>query len=121
MKRVSVQPDDREDPEMPGKTLYDMVIVETLDQRRLESAKVKHIRGGPELPLKREELWTKFEGCLQTSPRPFAARELFEALMSLENVAHVNQLPGMGREPSRRNTASARPTSESIAAKQVRV
>ena len=99
MKRVTVQPDDREDPDHPGKSPYDMVTVETLDNRRHESAKVKHIRGGPELPLKREELWTKFEGCLQTSPRPFAAQDLFEALMSLEKVAHVNQLPGLGSSP----------------------
>lgn len=117
MKRVSVQPDDREDPQMPGKTMYDMVIVETSDQRRLESAKVRHIRGGPELPLKREELWTKFEGCLQVSPRPFAARELFEALMSLENVAHVNQLPGMGKQSPRGAGSNARSERETVAAK----
>jgi 2-methylcitrate dehydratase PrpD len=94
MKRVVVRPDDREHPEMPGKSPYDLVIVETAD-KRLESAKVEHIRGGPELPLKREELWTKFESCVQVSPRPFAAKDLFDALMSLDNVRHVNDLPGL--------------------------
>jgi 2-methylcitrate dehydratase PrpD len=116
MKRVTVQPDDREDPEKPGKSPYDMVIVETFDNRRLESAKVKHIRGGPELPLKREELWTKFEGCLQTSPRPFAARDLFDALMSLEKVTHVNQLPGLGSSP-RGVQERARSATEAVAVK----
>ncbi|MGZ5092158.1 MAG: MmgE/PrpD family protein, partial [Burkholderiales bacterium] len=116
MKRVTVQPDDREDPEKPGKSPYDMVIVETSDKRRLESAKVKHIRGGPELPLKREELWTKFEGCLQTSPRPFSSRDLFDALMSLEKVQHVNQLPGLGSSP-RSVQERARSASESVAVK----
>ena len=115
MKRVTVQPDDREDPEKPGKSPYDMVTVQTVDNRRLESAKVKHIRGGAELPLKREELWTKFQGCLQTSPRPFAARDLFDALMSLEKVAHVNQLPGLARSPGTQQRA--RSTSESVAVK----
>jgi 2-methylcitrate dehydratase PrpD len=116
MKRVTVQPDDREDPEKPGKSPYDMVVVETSDNRRLESAKVKYIRGGPELPLKREELWTKFEGCLQTSARPFAARDLFDALMSLEKVTHVNQLPGLGVS-QRTVQERARSATEAVAVK----
>jgi 2-methylcitrate dehydratase PrpD len=95
MKRVRVQTDDREDPDMPARAPYDMVIVETTDKRRIESAKVKHVRGGPELPLEREELWTKFEGCLRINPPSFAASELFDALMSLEQTAHVNDLPGL--------------------------
>ena len=108
MKRVTVEPDDRADPDKPGKSPYDLVVVETSDKRRFESAKVKHIRGGAELPLKRDELWTKFEGCLQTNPRPFAARELFDALMSLDTVAHVNQLPGLGGKAPKRSEANAR-------------
>jgi 2-methylcitrate dehydratase PrpD len=110
MKRVKVEPDDREHPDKPGKSPYDLVVVETSDKGRLESAKVNDIRGGPELPLKREELWTKFEGCLETSPRPFAARELFEALMSLENVANVSELPGLGSMKATRKNAGARAT-----------
>ena len=108
MKRVTVQPDDRKDPDDPGRSPYDLVIVETSDKNRLESAKVKDIRGGAKLPLKREELWTKFEGCLATSPRPFAARDLFDALMSLDTISHVNDLPGLGGEQSKRAEAGAR-------------
>lgn len=95
MKRVTVEPDDRVDPDKPNRAPYDLVVVETADRRRFESAKVKHVRGGPELPLKREELWSKFEGCLQVSPRPFPARSLFDALMSLEEVPQVNRIPGL--------------------------
>ena len=76
---------------------------------------MKHIRGGPELPLKREELWTKFEGCVETSPRPFSARELFESLMRLEKVEHVSQIPGLGAP--RGLQQRARSASESVAAK----
>jgi 2-methylcitrate dehydratase PrpD len=96
MKRVQIRPDDREDPATPGKAPYDWVIVETSDKRRLESAKVKEIRGGAELPLKREELWAKFEGCLQVNPRDFAAQDLFDALLSLDRVLHVREVPGLG-------------------------
>ena len=95
MRRVSIRPDDSDDPEMPGRAPYDMVIVETTDKRRIESARVKHVRGGPELPLERDELWTKFEGCLRINPPSFAARDLFDAMMSLEQAAHVNRLPGL--------------------------
>jgi 2-methylcitrate dehydratase PrpD len=94
MKRVQLRPDDREDPDMPGRAPYDMVIVEA-GGKRLESARVKHVRGGPQLPLQTEELWAKFEGCLQVSPRPFPARALFDALMGLERVGHVSQIPGL--------------------------
>jgi 2-methylcitrate dehydratase PrpD len=93
MKRVSVRTDERQDTQ--GRAPYDMVVVETTDRRRLESAKVKDVRGGPELPLDREELWTKFEGCLRMNPPTFAARELFDALMSLEQAARVGNLPGL--------------------------
>jgi hypothetical protein len=56
---------------------------------------VKHVRGGPELPLQTDELWAKFEGCLQVSPRPFAARALFDALMNLDRIGHVKEIPGL--------------------------
>ena len=107
MKRVVVRPDDREHPTQPGRAPYDLVIVETTDNRQLESAKVEHVRGGPELPLEREELWTKFEGCVQVSPRPFAAKDLFDALMSLDSVRHVNDLPGLRSTRAARDALAA--------------
>ena len=107
MKRVAVRPDDREHPTQPGRAPYDLVIVETADNRTLESAKVEHVRGGPELPLKRDELWTKFESCVQVSPRPFAAEDLFDALMSLDTVRHVNDLAGLRGRTAVRDAAAA--------------
>jgi 2-methylcitrate dehydratase PrpD len=107
MKRVVVRPDDREHPQQSGRAPYDLVIVETNDNRQIESAKVEHVRGGPELPLKREELWTKFESCVQVSPRPFAAKELFDALMSLGDVRHVNDLPGLRTERAWKDAVAA--------------
>jgi len=95
MKRVVVEPDDREDPATPGKAFYDLVTIECGPQRRLESRKVKEIRGGPELPLKPEELWTKFQDCLQAGQSRVSARELFDCLSSLEKLPHVNRLPGL--------------------------
>ena len=48
---------------------------------------------------------------------PAAARHLFDALMALDEVKHVNQLPGLGGEPAKRAKASARAESASVAAK----
>jgi len=73
-----------------------LVSVETTDGRRMESARVRQVRGGPEQPLTRDELWTKFEGCLQVGPGRVPARELFDALMSLDQLPHVSRLPGLG-------------------------
>ena len=96
MPRVAIEIDEREDPAAPGKAIYDLVSVESTDGRRMESARVTQVRGGPEQPLTGAELWAKFEGCLQVGPGQVPARKLFETLMALEQLPHVNQVPGLG-------------------------
>ena len=96
MPRVVIERDEREDPALPGKAIYDLVSVDTTDGRRLESARIKQVRGGPEQPLTRDDLWTKFEGCLEVGPGRVPARNLFDALMSLEQLPRVSRLPGLG-------------------------
>ena len=95
MARVRVEPDGREDPARPGSAPYDQVVIATRDGRRLESARVTHERGSPQLPLSTEELWTKFESCLAAGNPSLDARRLFDALMSLERLAGVRALPGL--------------------------
>jgi len=92
MKRVVIEPDDREDPATPGKLPFDCLTVEMNDGRVIESRQVKHIRGGAELPLSRDALWGKFEDCVKSAPVNIPALEVFNALMSLETVANVNQM-----------------------------
>lgn len=93
IKRVVVQQDEREDPAVPGHAIYDEVTIESDGGAR--SMKVTKVRGGPELPLSREELWTKFEGCVQAGSTRVPARDLFDALMSLERLPQVRNLPGL--------------------------
>ena len=95
MPRVAIEIQEREDPAQPGKAIYDLVRVETADGRRMESARITQVRGGPEQPLTRDELWAKFEGCVQVGPGRVPARELFDALMSLDQLPHVSRLPGL--------------------------
>jgi hypothetical protein len=40
-------------------------------------------------------LWSKFEDCARVGNVEFSARSLFDALMSLEKVAKVSDLPGL--------------------------
>jgi len=87
--KVEVVPDDRVDPQRLGASPYDLVVIETTDGRRLESARVTLERGSPELPLSPEELWTKFEACFAVGNPRLEARAIFDALMSLERQPGV--------------------------------
>jgi 2-methylcitrate dehydratase PrpD len=95
MQCVSIEADDRVDPANPGYTPNDLITVETSSGKRLESEKIKTVRGGPEHPLAREELWTKFDDCLRVGASGVPARPLFDSLMSLDQLAHVSRLPGL--------------------------
>jgi 2-methylcitrate dehydratase PrpD len=102
MRKVVVVPDDRQDPARSGSAPYDQVVIETLGGARLESAQVTDERGSPQLPLSREELWAKFEGCLAAGKAGVAAAPLFEALMTLERQSGVGALTraaGAASEP----------------------
>jgi len=53
------------------------------------------VRGGAGQPLSREELWAKFEGCVQVGTANVPAKELFDALLSLERLPQAGNLPGL--------------------------
>lgn len=95
MRRVSVAPDDREDPAAPGYAPYDLVTIELQGGRLLHSRRISIVRGGPDTPLSRDDLRRKFSQCTEAGgPMPHAD-SLFEALMSLDTLSHVGQLPGL--------------------------
>ncbi|HET9651913.1 MAG TPA: hypothetical protein VFP36_06970, partial [Usitatibacter sp.] len=80
------------DPKAPGYAPFDSVTIETRDGRRLEK-KVVAVRGGPDLPLTRDELWAKFQDCAAVGGAGARSRELFDALMALESVTEARRLP----------------------------
>lgn len=84
MRRVEVQPDDREDPARQGEAPEDSVEIETTDGRRFRQA-VAYVRGGPEHPLLPGELYAKFESCLAAGGVHAGARALFDALMTIDS------------------------------------
>ena len=95
MQRVVVTPDDRMD-QATGYAIYDEVTLEAEGAPHSGSVQITQVRGGPDLPLAREELWAKFEDCLQAGTARVPARDLFDALMSLERLPQVRDLPGLG-------------------------
>ena len=96
MQRVVVKVDEREDPAVPGHAVYDEVTLEGEGGKILGRMQVKQVRGSPDLPLGREELWAKFESCVQAGTAQVNARELFDALMSLHGLTQARNLPGLG-------------------------
>ncbi|MDO8693425.1 MAG: MmgE/PrpD family protein [Sheuella sp.] len=95
MQRVSVIADSKEDPKLPGYAPFDLVTVTLKDGKKIESRQVTAVRGGPDIPLSREQLWAKFQDCARVGGAEHIAQRLFDALMSLETVTHVNQIPGL--------------------------
>jgi 2-methylcitrate dehydratase PrpD len=96
-EKVEVLPDDRQDATRSGAAPYDLVVIETKDGRRLESARVTDERGSPKLPLSRDELWAKFESCFAAGNPTLPARPIFDALMSLERQPGVAALAGLAQ------------------------
>jgi 2-methylcitrate dehydratase PrpD len=94
LPKVFVEPDDRPDPKRTGAAPYDLVVIETTDGRRLESARVTDERGSPQIPLTADELWAKFQDCFAVGNPKLGARPVFEALMSIERQPNVAALTG---------------------------
>lgn len=95
LPKVSVEPDDRIDPKRPGASPYDLVVIETTDGRRLESAHITDERGSPQIPLTNDELWVKFQDCITVGNPQLGARSIFDALMSIERQPGVAALAGV--------------------------
>jgi 2-methylcitrate dehydratase PrpD len=101
MAKVTVDPDDREDPKRPGAAPYDLVVIETRDGGRLASAQITDERGSPDQPLSTGELWAKFASCLAVGNLMLQARGVFDALMQIERQPSVASLRSSGETASR--------------------
>jgi 2-methylcitrate dehydratase PrpD len=84
MSKVTVEPDDRQDPARPGAAPYDLVVIKTRDGQQLVSEQITDERGSPDRPLSPEELWAKFSDCLSVGDPNLPARAIFDALMAIE-------------------------------------
>lgn len=97
IKKTSVTVDPRDHPSRPGYAPYDLVTIEFKDGRTIKSREVVDVRGGPDLPLSREALWSKFQDCAHTAGAQDSAKSIFDAFMSLDTIATVNEIPSLGK------------------------
>lgn len=97
MKRVVVEPDPNEDPLRPGYSRYDRVVIETRSGTRHDSGPVMQLRGSADIPLRRDELWKKFDGCIQAADIGIGSEALFTALMQIERLPLAVELGTMLR------------------------
>lgn len=91
MRRITIVPDKREDPFMLGYAPHDSVSIEMTSGVSLESGPIASVRGDPEIPLTRDELWRKFSDCVNAGEMNDQPK-LFEALNSLEGISRASDL-----------------------------
>ena len=92
MPKVTVEPDDHQDPARPGAAPYDLVVIKTRDGQRLVSEQIIDERGSPDRPLSSEELWAKFSNCMSVGNPNLPARAIFDALMAIERQPGVSAI-----------------------------
>ena len=113
MKRVVVEGDPREDPEKPGYAVFDRVTIQTTDDIRVDSGPITRLRGSADVPLRRDELRQKFDGCLQVGGPGLRGDLLFDAVMHLETLPSARTLGALlgcvadSRSPKLRSQATA--------------
>ena len=98
MPKVTVEPEDGEDPARPGAAPYDLVVIKTRDGRQLVSEQITDERGSPDRPLSSEELWAKFSNCLSVGNPGLPARAICDDLMAIECQPGVSTIGGLGDE-----------------------
>ena len=79
-------------PEEPALAAYDRVEVALRDGRKLASEPIAYPRGNFKRPVDVERLWSKFKDCTIDSIGAPQARNLFEQLQSLDQIASVADL-----------------------------
>lgn len=86
IKCVRAELETRHDPKRPGFAIYDQVTVKMKDGRMLDSGPITSIRGDPDLPLKHDDVWMKFEDCVRAGNPALPARKLFDTITMLDRL-----------------------------------
>src|SRR5262249_7239425 len=92
MGKVSIATTDTVAEDDPIFAAFDTVDVTLADGRHLASPELRYARGHWALPLRADELWTKFRNCAATTLQQDGARALFEDLQSLERRPNLRDL-----------------------------
>jgi 2-methylcitrate dehydratase PrpD len=88
---TTMEVDDEPCPDQPGMSKFDRVVIETADNRRLDSGPIRYPRGHARLPLNDAELDAKFLDCARHGGSNNPARML-AALRGIDKLANVRDL-----------------------------
>ncbi len=86
IERVAIDTTTEYDPDNSGGAPFDQVTVTLNSGRALEGPQVRRATGHAELPLSDDELYEKFQGCLEAGGARERAGGLFDRLMALEKT-----------------------------------
>ena len=92
MGKVSIATTDTVADDDPVFAAFDRVDVTLADGKHLASPELRYARGHWALPLRPDELWTKFRDCAGTTLQENGARALFDGLQSLERHGNLREL-----------------------------
>ena len=92
MGKVSIATTDTVAEDDPIFAAFDKIDVMLADGKRLTSPELRYARGHWSLPLRPDELWTKFRDCAGTTLQENGAKALFEGLQSLERHGNLREL-----------------------------
>ena len=87
MGKVKIETNTDYDPDQPGASVADQVIVRRREGGELEGERVSRARGHAEKPLGESELFAKFENCLQAGRSAVAPTVLFGRLQAMESAS----------------------------------
>jgi 2-methylcitrate dehydratase PrpD len=92
MGKVSIATTDTVAEDDPIFAAFDKIDVTLADGKQLASPELRYARGHWSLPLRADELWTKFRDCAGTTLQENGARALFEGLQALERQDNLREL-----------------------------
>jgi 2-methylcitrate dehydratase PrpD len=85
---TAMEVDDEPCPDQPGMSKFDRIVIETTDNRTLDSGPIRYPRGHARLPLSDNELDAKFLDCARHGGSDDPARML-AALRGIDKLANL--------------------------------
>ena len=92
MRRVAVTTNENYDPDAPGFSLHDQVLVHLRNGQVIESERVKHAPGSVQRPITADALAKKFFECLRFGKPELDAPRMLDALLRLEALKSCREL-----------------------------
>lgn len=92
MRRVTVTTNENYDPDAPGFSMHDQVLVHMHNGQVIESEQVKHAPGSVKRPITADALAKKFFECLRFGNPELDAPRMLNALLRLEVLQSCREL-----------------------------